>query len=339
MNTLFQNALRNKNSCVPPIWFMRQAGRYHRHYQQLKEKYSFMELCKQPELAAEVTLGPIMDFDFDVAIIFSDLLFPLDAMGLGLTYENVGPQLKLHLTTENIKDVQTEGFFEKLQFQKQALLAAREILPKNKSLIGFVGGMWTLYLYATEGSHAGHFLYSKNKPALFDSFWQLLEPVLLANIQLQIEGGAEVVMIFDTAAGEVSPVYFQNFIAPKLISLAQKFPQKLVYYSKGTHPAFLNENFRQAPWAGYGFDQRNDLAAVLRDPTLTGIIQGNFDQTLLFSETSDLKKHFSNYIRTFKEMAPEDRQRWVCGLGHGVLPKTPEKHVRLFVEWVRQEFS
>ena len=339
MNPAFQNTLKNKNKGVPPIWFMRQAGRYHTHYQKLKEKHTFMQLCKQPELAAEVTLGPILDFDFDVAIIFSDLLFPLEAMGLGLSYDNGGPELKIHLTDENIGSVRTDGYLDKLLFQKQALLACREILPKDKSLIGFVGGMWTLYLYATEGSHAGHFLTAKNNLGLFEKFWQILEPVLVENIQLQLDGGAEVVMIFDTAAGEVSPVYFQNFIAPKLVSLAKKFPQKLVYYSKGTHPGFLDTEFRSQPWAGFGFDQRNNLAAVLTDESLPGIIQGNFDQTLLFGETTELKKHFAMYIKTFKDLPPEKRSRWVCGLGHGVLPKTPEKHVRLFVEWVRKEFA
>lgn len=339
MNTLFQNALRNMNTKAPPIWFMRQAGRYHQHYQKLKEKYTFMQLCKQPELAAEVTLGPILDFDFDVAIIFSDLLFPLEAMGLGLSYENGGPELKIHLTDANITSVRTDGYLDKLMFQKQALIACREILPKDKSLIGFVGGAWTLFLYATEGSHTGHFLGAKNNLVLFEKFWEILRPVLIDNIQLQLDGGAEIVMIFDTAAGEVSPLYFQNFISEKLISLAEKFPQKLVYYSKGTHPGFLNSEFRKAPWAGFGFDQRNDLPAILADKTFNGIIQGNFDQTLLFGETSELKKHFDLYIKTFKELSPELRSRWVCGLGHGVLPKTPEKHVKLFVEWVRKEFS
>ena len=339
MNTRFQNALKNQNFEAPPIWFMRQAGRYHKHYQQLKEKYSFMQLCKQPELAAEVTLGPIMDFDFDVAIIFSDLLFPLEAMGLGLSYENGGPELSVHLNDENIKTVRTEGYLDKLMFQKHALMACREILPKNKSLIGFVGGPWTLFLYATEGSHAGHFLTAKNNTQLFDKFWEILKPVLLDNIQLQLDGGAEVVMIFDTAAGEVSPLYFQSLIAPKLQQMAEKFPGKLAYYSKGTNSVFLNSQFRAAPWAGFGFDHRNHLPALLQDKSLSGFIQGNFDQTLLFGETTDLKKHFDQYISEFKNLAPEFRQRWVCGLGHGVLPKTPEKHVKMFVEWVRKEFS
>lgn len=339
MNLLFQNALKNKNTNCPPIWFMRQAGRYHQHYQKLKEKYTFMQLCKEPELAAQVTLGPILDFDFDVAIIFSDLLFPLEAMGLGLSYENGGPELKIHLNNENIKDVIVENHIEKLNFQKQALIACREILPANKSLIGFVGGPWTLFLYATEGSHSGNFLTAKNNLELFTQFWEILKPVLIDNIQLQLDGSAETIMIFDTAAGEVSPLYFEKFIAPKLISLAYKFPNKLGYYSKGTQSHYLNSTFKAAPWAGYGFDQKNHLPNILADESFKGFVQGNFDQTLLFGDTQDLKNHFNQYILDFKKLPFESRSRWICGLGHGVLPKTPERHVKLFVEWVRKEFA
>ena len=99
-NARFQNALARRSQSVPPIWLMRQAGRYHQHYQALRQKHSFMDLCKQPELAAEVALGPVQDFDFDAAILFSDLLFPLEALGMGLDYTDRGPQLGWKLDTE-----------------------------------------------------------------------------------------------------------------------------------------------------------------------------------------------------------------------------------------------
>src|SRR5260370_21582895 len=101
-NERFQNALARRPQCVPPIWMMRQAGRYHRHYQELRQKHSFMDLCKQPELAAQVALGPVMDFDFDAAILFSDLLFPLEALGMGLEYTDHGPQLGWNLNQKSI---------------------------------------------------------------------------------------------------------------------------------------------------------------------------------------------------------------------------------------------
>src|SRR6476620_8382778 len=101
-NLRFQNALARTPQATPPIWLMRQAGRYHRHYQNLRRQFSFMDLCKQPELAAQVALGPVLDFDFDAAILFSDLLFPLEALGMGLEYSDAGPQLGWKLTRESI---------------------------------------------------------------------------------------------------------------------------------------------------------------------------------------------------------------------------------------------
>jgi uroporphyrinogen decarboxylase len=137
MNLKFHNALKGIPQKVPPIWFMRQAGRYHKHYQQLKTKHSFMELCKQPKLAAEVTLGPIEDFDFDVAILFSDLLFPLEVLGMGLKYEP-GPILNFKLNETNINQLKNpnEGISQ-LHFQAEAIDILKKKLGKRRKKEGF----------------------------------------------------------------------------------------------------------------------------------------------------------------------------------------------------------
>src|SRR5436309_7910591 len=143
------NALARRPQSTPPIWLMRQAGRYHKHYQALREKYSFMDLCKRPELAAEVALGPVLDFDFDAAILFSDLLFPLEALGMGLRYTERGPQLAWQLNAHNISDLRSaDDAWPHLIFQGEAVRATRESLAAERSLIGFVGGPWTLFVYA-----------------------------------------------------------------------------------------------------------------------------------------------------------------------------------------------
>src|SRR5216683_2528792 len=117
-NARFHNALARRSQSTPPIWLMRQAGRYHRHYQALRQKYSFMDLCKQPELAAEVALGPVMEFDFDAAILFSDLLFPLEALGMGLEYTDRGPQLDWNLDERTISRLRSiEDAWPQLLFQ------------------------------------------------------------------------------------------------------------------------------------------------------------------------------------------------------------------------------
>ncbi|QDK46885.1 uroporphyrinogen decarboxylase [Bdellovibrio sp. ZAP7] len=340
MNTLFHNALQRKAQKVPPIWFMRQAGRYHQHYQGMRKKNSFEELCKTPELAAEVARGPVAEFDFDVSILFSDILFPLEALGMGLKYTDAhGPQLGFKLNPETIGQLgEVAPAIEFMKFQKEAVIATREVLPRDKSLIGFVGGPWTLFVYGVEGSHAGSLIQSKVLINMFPKFLEKMLPLLKANIQLQLDGGVELVMIFDTAAGEVSPLFFKEWIQPVISVLAKEFPGKIGYYSKGTQPAFFNKEFTELPWAGQGFDHRCYIPDCFKVQN-KGFVQGNFDQSLLFMEDGDFKKAVANFLAPMKDMSPEARAGWVCGLGHGVLPKTPEKNVKLFIETVREVLS
>src|SRR6266850_896800 len=135
-NARFQDALARRAQSVPPIWLMRQAGRYHQHYQALRQKHSFMDLCKKAELAAEVALGPVQDFDFDAAILFSDLLFPLEALGMGLDYTERGPQLGWKLDENSISRLQSlDDAWPGLLFQGDAMRATRERIPHDRSLI------------------------------------------------------------------------------------------------------------------------------------------------------------------------------------------------------------
>ena len=222
-NARFQNALARRPQSVPPIWLMRQAGRYHKHYRALRQKHSFMDLCKRPELAAEVTLGPVQDFGFDAAILFSDLLFPLEALGMGLAYTDSGPQLGWKLHPETISQLRSvQDAWPHLLFQGEAMRATRARLPADRSLIGFVGGPWTLFVYAVEGSHAGSLTAAKRLLSLFPQFCEVIVPLLAQNIELQLNNGAELVMIFDTAAGELAPEVFAAAVIPQLRLLTQR---------------------------------------------------------------------------------------------------------------------
>ncbi|PIS10404.1 MAG: uroporphyrinogen decarboxylase [Bdellovibrio sp. CG10_big_fil_rev_8_21_14_0_10_47_8] len=339
-NKAFENAVLGEAQAVPPVWMMRQAGRYHSHYQALRKAHSFDELCKNPDLAAEVALGPVLDFDFDVSILFSDLLFPLEALGMGLEYTEAGPRLGFQLSRDNLSRLKPWAeALPALQFQKEALIATRKKLPENKSLIGFVGGPWTLYVYAVEGSHAGSLVQSKSQPHLLSAFAETLMPLLQANIELQLEGGAEVVMVFDTAAGELAPQQFQQWVEPLLLKMCEKFPGRLGYYSKGTQRAHFSKKFWQAPWAGGGFDHRWDLTGNFQWlQGRPGFVQGNFDQTLLHLPSDQFQKAFREYLAPFQKLSPEQRVGWVSALGHGILPKTPETNVRDFVKIVRESF-
>jgi uroporphyrinogen decarboxylase len=336
-NERFQNALKRVPQAVPPIWFMRQAGRYHKHYQALRAKHSFMEMCKDADLAAEVAMGPIEDFDFDLAILFSDLLFPLEAMGMGLEY-NPAPTLAWALDDSTIGQLRSPSeAIEGLRFQKAAMAATRKRLPANKSLIGFVGGPWTLFAYAVEGSHKGELSHAKKLIHLFKPFCEKLVPLLEQNIALQLEGGAEAVMVLDTAAGELSPAMLTEQVDSTIGKLARKFPGQLGYYAKGIQPSHLSHAlFRERGiLGGLGLDHRWDMSSALKSQPL-GFLQGNFDQSLLFLSPKDFETRAREYLAPIRKLSLEERAGWVSGLGHGVLQHTPQENVRRMVQLIRE---
>ncbi|HET6670062.1 MAG TPA: uroporphyrinogen decarboxylase family protein [Pyrinomonadaceae bacterium] len=329
----FRNALSRTPQTTPPIWLMRQAGRYHRHYQNLRRQHSFMDLCKRPELAAAVALGPVLDFDFDAAILFSDLLFPLEALGMGLEYTDRGPELGWRLDQHNFARLRSVAdAWPYLLFQGEAVAATRNLLPQDRSLIGFVGGPWTLFVYAVAGSHQRALAAAKELP-LFARFCETLIPLLVRNIELQLSSGAELVMVFDTAAGSLPAETFGSEVVPQLEVLAAKFPSQLGYYSKDTQPAHLRRPlFTEGSLSGVAVDHNWDLREAF-ELFPYGFVQGNFHPALLLLEPADLKRLLLDYL---KPLAANGRAGWVCGLGHGVMPTTPEENVRLFVNTVRE---
>ena len=340
MNHAFGRALAGEPQRVPPIWLMRQAGRYHQPYQQLRKSHRFEDLCRRPELAAEVAMGPIRDFDFDAAILFSDLLFPLEALGMSLSYDDGPPKLDGPLTAERIAAFRDlDAAAARLRFQADGVAATRAVLPRDKGLIGFVGGPWTLFVYAMEGSHAGAMKVAKSSWELFRAFSQHMTPLIDRAIAMQLEAGADVVMVLDTAAGELPPSYFHREVAGDLAVLARAHGRRVGYYAKASHPALFDGRFADAPWAGIGVDSRWDLASVLQRRPVAGFVQGNFDPAWLFLPEAQLAAALDDFLAPIAALDSRQRAGWICGLGHGVLPGTPENSVRRFVETVRKAFA
>lgn len=333
----FTQALAGRPQARPPVWCMRQAGRYQRAYQKLRRRHSFEMLCRDPELAARVALASIEDFDFDAAILFSDLLFPLDAIGLGLTYSDDGPQLARRFTTSTNVRRSLDAIVADLAFQAEAVAATRRQLPTDKGLIGFIGGPWTLFVYAVEGTHRGPLAHAKSSMALYRRFARTIVPVLQRLAARQLAAGADLVMVFDTAAGELSPEAFRREIVPDLTRIAASAPGRLGYFARGVNPAhFADGQSLPGDWAGHGFDWRWSLADVLARPGRQGFVQGNFDPALLHLEGRRLAAALDGFLRPLESLAPETRRGWICGLGHGVLPGTPESSVRTFVKTIRR---
>ena len=317
---------------------MRQAGRYHDHYQNLKKDYTFEELCKKPRLAAETAMGPINEFDFDVAILFSDILFPLEALGMDLSY-NPGPEFGLHLDEENAASLLTNSNpINFMDFQGEAIERTLERLPSEKSLIGFVGGPWTLIAYACKvDKDLRNIALNNFQLGLLDN---VILPLLKENVKLQLDAGAEIVMIFDSTAHQLAEEDLNFYLDKTFNSLAKDFPNKVGYYAKdgvNYETVIANKNNQGLKLAGMGLDSNIDLRNYF-NKTGDGFIQGNFNERFLTLPNKEFLPKLEEYILKLSNLSPEDRLGWVCGLGHGVLKTTPQNNVKEFVTRIREAF-
>jgi uroporphyrinogen decarboxylase len=344
--TALTATLARRNTGRPPVWFMRQAGRYHAHYQSLKRYADFITLCKDPKLATEVAMGPVHEFNFDAAILFSDLLFPLEAMGMGLTYDP-GPKLAFHLKTPADLARLTGGAdkAEFMRFQAEAMAMTRKRLRADKGLIGFVGGPFTLYVYAAAGSHENA---QQALPGLanglYAGFNEKLLDLLAHNMALQSKSGAEVIAVMDTAAGEIDADTYGQHVVPVLKDLLARFRKldpttPVLYYSRGTGPAHWDQLAGLSIQA-LGIDWRHDLVDVLERYGDRYAIQGNVDpEWLLTLPADELETRLRAFFTRVKALPAEKRRGWICGLGHGVLQKTPEANVLLFLRIQHEMFA
>ena len=334
-NSRFQNALNRVPQEIPPIWFMRQAGRYHNHYQNLKKSHSFVELCKIPALSAQTALGPIEEFDFDVAILFSDILFPLESLGMDLIYDP-GPIFKEHLLEENASRILVnKNPIASLEFQGEAIERTLELLPDDKSMIGFIGGPWTLLSFASAKNKL-------DKIGKIESYqWAILEeyiyPLLHKNISLQLQAGAELVMIFDSCAHQLAKDDLSIYLNKVLDELVKSFPNQVGYYAKdgiSYDDIFKASDSFEVPFAGIGVDSNvsiQDIFAKRKD----GFIQGNFSEKIITQDFDEFDKALNLFLEEISSLSIEDRKGWVCGLGHGVIKTTPQENVKHFVKKVR----
>ena len=304
---------------------MRQAGRYHRHYQKLKQRYTFEQLCRNPELACEVTLGPIRDFDFDAAILFSDILFPLDYLGMNLKF-NPGPTFENNLSEKMLSEYDIEEFKEYIQFQNQSLKLIRENLPKNKSLIGFVGGPITLYHFATRNNPISDGLFSLTIP--------ILENILTKNIDIQFQNDIDLLMIFDTEAIKLTDEDFLKFSIPFIKKIADKYPHKIGYFTKNISSNKYKDLKKINNLKLTVLGTNHNLLEELPRTHLT--LQGNFSNELLtIQDTNDFKIALNEYISLCQSVSPKEKAGWVASLDHGVQKITPENNIHLFIEQIR----
>ena len=321
--TLFDNARNRVEQPCPPIWMMRQAGRYQASYRAFKQKFSFVQMCKLPQIASDVALLPITEYDFDVAILFSDILFHIEALGIPLNFDP-GPKFEFDLTEENYKNHQyKQSSLKHLDFQARAIKTTKEKLPFKKNLVGFVGGPWTLMNYACGQSKV------KNSFKIKYINDNLL-PLLKASIRQQTEAGVDCVMIFDSGLHNMPKSLFEKEYLKILKELSET--EHTVYYSKQLPYNCLNKLI-DVGFTGIGIDSTVNLQKTLQKVN-KGFVQGNFDETLLLQNSETILRYEINkWLDTIT-----DTTGWVCGLGHGILKDTPPHNIKIFVDMVRNRF-
>jgi len=340
----FIATLRRENTGAPPVWMMRQAGRYHAHYQSIRAQHSFLEVCKTPALAAEVAMGPMRDFDFDAAILFSDILFPLEAMGIGLDFAP-GPKLARHLRgMDDLKFYDQNiapNFFE---FQAEGLRQTRALLSTERGLIGFVGAPLTLYFFAVEGSHKGDCssAHAGLQDGRFAGFMEKLHPVLLENMKTQAAAAPDAMAMFDSCGGDIAPNIFAKIYLPHLKRILNDFHAAypnipIIYYGKNMAPGHW-ALLQDLPITCLGIDHHQNLPAAMQIYADKWAMQGNFHPDHLTLPHDEFKIQANKFFNEMSAIPPELRRGWICGLGHGVTPQAREENVKGFVQMAREFF-
>lgn len=326
-----------------PIWMMRQAGRYLPEYREIREQAgSFMNLCTNPELACEVTLQPLRRFDFDAAILFSDILTIPDAMGLGLYFtEGEGPKFKNPVRTEaDIKKLPIPDPNIDLSYVVDAVRLIRKALQGSVPLIGFSGSPWTLATYMVEGSSSKSFQKIKslmfNQPALLHTMLDKLAQAVAAYLNAQIEAGAQAVMLFDTWGGmlttedynEFSLYYAKQVRAMLKTEVAgQKIPT--ILFTKGGGQWL--EAMAGAGYDALGLDWQTDIHQARNRVGNRVALQGNMDPVALYAQPEIITEKVKTILHKFGSGSGH-----VFNLGHGILPDINPDHVKAMVDAVHQ---
>jgi uroporphyrinogen decarboxylase len=333
---LFLKALKGETVERPPVWMMRQAGRYLPDYIKLRNKYDFFTRVQTPELACEITLQPIDQVGVDAAIIFSDILVIPQAMGLEvLLEEGKGPILPKTVQTE--KDVDSllmEDPASSLHYVLDALKLTKRELNNRVPLIGFAGAPWTILCYMVEGKGSKSFDKAKQfcftNPALAHMLLQKITDVTIGYLKAQVQAGADVVQVFDSWSGMLSPADFNAFAKPYLTRIADalKDDAPVILFPKGSWYALKDLNNSSASALGLDWCVEPKLARELTGNKIT--LQGNFDPSKLLAPIPEIKKEVTKMIDAFGV------QRYVANLGHGILPNVPVDHAKAFVEAVKE---
>jgi uroporphyrinogen decarboxylase len=338
VTSLFLDACRGQATPRPPLWLMRQAGRYLPEYREIRSKVSFLELCKNPALAAEVTMQPIRRFGFDAAILFSDLLVPLEAMGLPVVFTDEGPTIPAPVRAEaDLGRLKVFDPAEGTPFVLETITRARALLGSTP-LIGFAGAPFTVATYAIEGKTSKRFMETKKlfyrDPAAARRLLALIGEATERYLLAQVAAGAQAIQIFDSWLGVVSVEDWDELVAEpttRLVAAVRASGVPVIYFPNGA--TTLLERVARVGADVYGIDWRLPIdearARLFHGGATSAAVQGNLDPALLLGPPDRIERVAADIVTR------GGRRGHVFNLGHGIYPETPIESVETLVRAVR----
>lgn len=320
-----------------PVWFLRQAGRYMAEYQAVRKHHSLLEICKQPALAAEVTITAAEKLDVDAAIIFADLLLPLECMGLDFEFQ-VGEGPVIHSPVRTVEDVNRlrTDRAPQLCYVGEAIARVEAYFRDRLGVIGFCGAPFTLASYMIEGGGSRNYVHTKTMMYRQSDAWcrllDKLATVLRDFARQQVEAGADVIQIFDSWAGALSVEDYREFVLPvtkALVLDVQAFGVPVIYF--GVDTASLLPAMRETGADVLGLDWRTPLGKAWRELDYACGVQGNLDPITLFAKPELIRKRVRHVLDQAAGHAGH-----IFNLGHGIVPETPVENVQAVVKFVRE---
>ena len=336
-NSRFVRACRCEPVDATPIWLMRQAGRYMAEYRAVRKKHSILEICKTPELAAEVTITAAEKLDVDAAIIFADLLLPLEVMGLEFRFEaGEGPVIEHPLRTGKDVEVLVTNRASELGYVAESVRKVAKHFAAKLPVIGFCGAPFTLASYMIEGGGSRNYVETKkmmyNQPAAWQSLMRKLVEVLSAYAAEQAAAGADALQVFDSWVGCLSVEDYRRYVLPHATQLVRKLQATrvpIIYF--GTDTATLLPAMKETGAEVIGVDWRFPLDHAWKSLNFAGAVQGNLDPVALFAGVKELLARAEAILDQ-----AGGRPGHIFNLGHGILPETPVENVQALVEFVRE---
>jgi uroporphyrinogen decarboxylase len=335
--SVFLKACRAEPTPYTPIWLMRQAGRYQPEYRAIRAKVSFVELCKRPDLAAEVTILPVTQLGVDAAILFADILLVLEPLGIGFEFtKGDGPHIEKPIrTAEDIDRVATEiHAAQSLDYVMQTVKNVRAGLPQGVPLIGFAGAPFTLASYAIEGGGSKEYKHTKRLMYTDEGAWNaLMEKLTSACIDYlnaQVASGAQALQVFDSWVGALAPCDYVRYVQPHMKRLFASLDKSVPHIHFGTGTASLLEHQLAAGGDVIGFDWRVELGPTW-DRLGAKAVQGNLEPYTLLAPREELKRRASAVLES-----AGGRPGHIFNLGHGIFPEASVDQVRALVDHVHE---